>query len=861
MSVGPGAPAIQPALVHALRGLARLPRPAPAWSARWTAVAVVGAALVGVAAVRGPLDALGSTAGAAGGIVLTACLGKRVGRLWTWLAVVTALGLGLGLLPLFGVLGYELAIAMAPVAAILGLDLGAALARALARLPATGITRATYAGRTLLHTSAFAAGLAGALVLVPAAMAAVRGLWLPTCDWGYAIKAYLLLPVTTAALGGALGHVLGVLVGPRRVLGAVVAQLPAIAVAVCALLRFYGAPPVFTYNAILGYFPGNLYDENVELGAALLWSRLEQALGVLGLGAVVALVLDVPRLRAAWAPRPAGRRWGCALVATLALGGTGALYARSGQLGYRIDVEDIEVALGGRLETPHFVIHYAATPAVMDVIWAVIADHELRYAQVVAQLGVAPAGKLRSFYFADRAQKARWMGARDVEMAKPWRREIYLEHRGFPHGSLRHEIAHAVASAFGDPWFGVAARRVLGVPALISPGLIEGLAVAVDWPGGYERLTPHEAVRALQLMGKQPPLRALLGLQFFSVSSATGYTTAGSFLRFLLDTHGAAALRSLYHSGGDFERAYGRPLAALEADWRAMLAAIPVPPAVVEASRERFRVASVFQRPCPHAIAARRERSLEALGRGDRAEAVALMRQVCGDAPEEPRHLLGLGDLLAAGDAGERAEALVLWTAIALDVARVTTSVRAEAYERLARAAAARDDLAEVRRLIGIAVTLPLDPAERRQLDAFAFALAHTGPAGPALRGYFFGGVPGLEPATWAQLATLAEPTSGFAHYLLGLQRLQQGAVGDAAIALERGLVLGLPGRPFVKNAARRLAAAAYRAGDRPGVALAITVLGGADMATGDRLLARDWLERLVFDATGALPAPLTSRP
>ena len=36
-------------------------------------------------------------------------------------------------------------------------------------------------------------------------------------------------------------------------------------------------------------------------------------------------------------------------------------------------------------------------------------------------------------------------GARDVEMAKPWRREIYLEHRGFPHGSLRHEIAHAVA--------------------------------------------------------------------------------------------------------------------------------------------------------------------------------------------------------------------------------------------------------------------------------------------------------------------------------------------------------------------------------------------------------------------------------
>src|SRR4029077_3501951 len=121
-------------------------------------------------------------------------------------------------------------------------------------------------------------------------------------------------------------------------------------------------------------------------------------------------------------------------------------------------------------------------------------DHELRYAQVVRQIGVAPEGKLRSFYFSDRDQKARWMGARDVEMAKPWRREIYLDHRSFPHTSVRHEIAHAIASAFGDPVFGVAMQSFHGIP-LASPGLIEGLAVALDWPGGsYDRMTPHESV-------------------------------------------------------------------------------------------------------------------------------------------------------------------------------------------------------------------------------------------------------------------------------------------------------------------------------------------------------------------------------
>ena len=32
-----------------------------------------------------------------------------------------------------------------------------------------------------------------------------------------------------------------------------------------------------SYNAILGYFPGNLYDENIQLRWPLMWSRLEEA--------------------------------------------------------------------------------------------------------------------------------------------------------------------------------------------------------------------------------------------------------------------------------------------------------------------------------------------------------------------------------------------------------------------------------------------------------------------------------------------------------------------------------------------------------------------------------------------------------
>ena len=764
-------------------------------------------------------------------------------RVWVTLAV--GLGIGLGRMPLFGVLGFELATVAALFAAVMGLDLGSAHARARSTSASAGVDRAAYASRTMLRATATAAGQAVAVIAIPAVIAAVRGLWTPTCDWGFGLACYLAMPIVTAALAGALGHALGVVCGPRRFVGAAVAQLPVIAIVLAALYRFYSEPPVFSYNAILGFFPGNLYDENIQLHGALAWSRLEDLAWTTALIALVTLRLDVPRHRLVWRdPRPAGRRAGAAILALAALAGAIVLHLEAGALGYAIDAADIKQVLAGRIETAHFVIYYAHTKEIDADIALIAADHEFRYAQVVALLGVAPAGKLRSFYFADRDQKARWFGARDVEMAKPWRREIYLDHRAFPHGSLRHEIAHAVASAFGDPLFGVATKH--GVFA--NPGLIEGLAVAIDWPGGYDRPTPHEAVRAMQELGVQPAIGQLLSLQFFSVSSARGYTTAGSFLRFLLDGHGAAKLRALYHTGGDFERAYGVPLATLESAWRTMIGTIELPPGGTEAQRERFRGVSVFARPCPHAIAARRERAARAYVGGDRATAVDLLRHVCSDSPEEPRHRMELGDMLLTGGPAEHAEATALWTTLAHDAAHVTSSLRVEVLERLAREAAARGDRAAVEARIREASALPIDANERRQLDAEAFALAQHGPAARPLYAYFF--LPAmLDAVTLAQWAVIAEPALGFTHYLLGLQRQNLGLWAAAADELDRALALGLPNVLFVRAAARRLALAGYRAHDLARVRLAITTLSGADTTTPDRLLARDWEARLAFDA------------
>src|SRR5207244_4084807 len=105
-------------------------------------------------------------------------------------------------------------------------------------------------------------------------------------------------------------------------------------------------------------------------------------------------------------------------------------------------------------------------------------DAEFRYAQVAKALGLDPStagAKITCYLFADAAEKRRFTGAAQTQIAKPWRREIYLQHQPWPHGAIKHELAHALAARFGDPLFGVARHGVS-----FDVGLIEGVAVAAD---------------------------------------------------------------------------------------------------------------------------------------------------------------------------------------------------------------------------------------------------------------------------------------------------------------------------------------------------------------------------------------------
>jgi tetratricopeptide (TPR) repeat protein len=390
---------------------------------------------------------------------------------------------------------------------------------------------------------------------------------------------------------------------------------------------------------------------------------------------------------------------------------------------------------------------------------------------------------------------------------------------------------------------------------LFNVGLIEGIAVASDWPDHFTRtLTPHQSVKALAQLGMLPPVENLMSTGFFSFSAARSYTVAGSFVRYLYDEHGGAApLARLYRTGGDFAEAYGRPFNDLAVSWLRMIQRTELPEGAAEVVQERFRHRSIFRRVCPHAIARKRERVRDLEGAGDDVGAIRVARSICTDAPGEPRHQIRLADLLSR--AGQPDEAAEIYEQIASEEETVTSTLRAEALLRRIDQAGRGGDFETARALLDRAAALPVQDSLLRNIETRRWVAATTWPSGDKLREFFWSGAADtLALIDIAQAAIDAEPDSGLAHYLKGRHQIGSSELESAAAALSQALELGLPHPLLRREAARLLAETAFRTGDLAAVEAAAQILQEPGQPTVMQLYGADWLERVHFRNTGTLP-------
>jgi tetratricopeptide (TPR) repeat protein len=728
---------------------------------------------------------------------LSASRGARL-----YLALLAVLSVVACFLPLADHLGYELSELVALAAGLFGAAPGVAAAR-----------RETESSvHALWRTLRFALGA----LTVPVAIILINGLRRPACDRLGGLILYAAIAVPSALLSAALGLACG-LVWPRRA-GLLVAMIffSTLAVALWPVVR---GPQVFVFHHLGGMYPGPIYDEAIRASPALWSFRAGTVLYTAALAGVALLV--GPR-------RPRGR--GLALV--LICGG-GALWTsfHAERLHWRASTSRLEAELGGRLETEHLVLHFprekkAAEQKLLardaEVSWR--AALEFLEAPLVAR-------KIHVYLYRSADEKRRLIGAADTSFTKPWLRQIHTNDAPAPHPILRHELVHAIGAEIArGPW------RVPGKWRGFLPdmALIEGVAVAADWPPG--EFTVHEEARALRELGLMPDVQQLFGPGlFYAESGPRAYTTAGSFVRWLWEAKGPDVLAKLYGSYDSYKPSLD--LAALSAEHARFLDSLREPARAVALAEQRFSAPPILRKRCVHEVAGLQREAAEA---NDPLTAMSLWAKCIEMEPDDPALLIQFArSQIAAGLLANARET----QARALSHPKLSKPLRAQILTEAGDAAWRAGDVPQALARYQEAAALPQSEPAARGLAVRIRALGDP-PSWPALRPLIAEGNSSPEVLLAVRDLDLARPRDGLAAYLLAKQMQNRGAWAECARFVASALARELLGPLFTQEALRMRGVAAWHLGDDAMARDAFAALG-KDAPPGRALESARWLELL----------------
>lgn len=745
--------------------------------------------------------------------------------------VVLAMG-ALGFVPLFDGPGYESA-------------LGAGLLLAFAVSTAAALDTSRTEAEPPPPIDVLARGLAvGALFALAAWLTTlIHGLRAGFCDAVGGSAHFAVGPAAGALLAGTWGALAGELARGRehRRLAAVLLALagPLASIAV-SIGRFVTSPMIFAYDPFVGFFSGTLYDTVIDY-SGLLSYRAGSAATLL---AAVVLALHLARgergrLRMVWIGRP-----GLAVTGVLALVGSITANALGYKLGHWQTPSTIAAALGARAAGERCDVIHARSlrPADMERFTR---DCDAHVAAAERWFGAPGPARVTAYVFESSGQKGALMGAADTFIAKPWRREVYVQAAGYPHPVLGHELVHAVSGAFASGPFHVAGSLEGLLP---NPGLIEGVAVAAEPREGD--LTPREWARAMKDLKLLPPLDRLFSVGFLGENAGVAYTVSGAFVGWVHDRYGAAVIRDWY-VGRALPVATGVPWAELERLWREDLDTITLPEIARAQARARFDRPALFGRRCPHVVDACRGRAERLRGGGDHDGAIAAFGELLELDPHDDGARIAIAvSRVRQGRVDEGARALEQLASSP----SVAPHVRDRATEEIADLALAADRTDEAARRYRELMARTLDEDQLRTLSVKVTA-AEDARVRPAVVALLVGG-PARGPDRSLALELLGAlsaeaPEDGLPSYLLARQYLNAAQYDDVAVRLDRALAATLRA-PRVRIEAERLRlVAACALGDRAGAArFYARYAAHPEVSEARRDAARSLLER----CAGAAP-------
>lgn len=458
----------------------------------------------------------------------------------------------------------------------------------------------------------FLAEVAGGLLIGAGMLAifvvatAIGGALRPSCSASRGLLPFFFLAVPVLALQVAIGTWVGRLVGkPGR--ATVVMLLLEVGLAVSLFIAWYREPGFRVASHVFIVVAGDLLR-----GASM--PPLVVAFRVATLAFAAALILlgaaRYPRIRRvglSTSSMSSPALYALALAA-LVIGGAAHMLSIDSLMPAR---EDMEKQYSLIKQRGSLIVHadpVAVRPKEVD---AVLAEGTLWLERIALRLGTRPSGDVHVWLHADRDAQAHWTGASHVDFTLPWRREVHVVGADVPHGTLGHELAHAVAGELSDTLLKVPSDFVLFQHAAIVEGVAVFLTQELSIRNG---LTVKEQAAAMRKAGFAPETPHLFdGLRFFTEPPARAYVAAGAFIESLVARslpEPTTALAALYRTGSVALAVSGMPdaagsatspeeaTAALARQHDAMLDALLLPADAATVAAEQFTRPSILQDVC-----------------------------------------------------------------------------------------------------------------------------------------------------------------------------------------------------------------------------------------------------------------------
>lgn len=344
------------------------------------------------------------------------------------------------------------------------------------------------------------------------------------------------------------------------------------------LFELKSYPQVYFFNHIWGYFPGPIYDEVIHFPKNYFYFRLLTLFWVILL----------------WFWPNAGyqktNQFAVAVGAALMI----IFYANSANLGFISPNKYLQSQLKNHISTQHFDVYYPDSIFDDQEVEYWVQKHEFYFHEITKQLEIDwPEGqKIDSYIYAHPWQKKELVGAKYTSYVPIWLKKDQT-HIAKQHlkGVLKHELVHIIAKQFGNKLYN----------GSNNIGLIEGLAEAVAADRSLTATLDEILAAKPNYPKPDEMMKALSNTGFYSGASSICYSTAGSFIQYLLEKYPVDNFKKTYPKA-NFDDYYPIPFNQLVNEWHEHLKTIEVDSVSSKVSENIMSQRSVFEKKCPHTL-------------------------------------------------------------------------------------------------------------------------------------------------------------------------------------------------------------------------------------------------------------------